>query len=91
MSGMEYIKQEPFCALHENDNKPANIKRHDGIQSLFMEQLHDTSIKSELTIEESKPIIEELVALIPVMQQESKALPEVRSSSVPNTCSYQYV
>jgi hypothetical protein len=88
--GTKYIKPEPFCSLDENDNKPANISRHDGMQSPFMEEIHDTDMKSELSIEEWKPVLKELVGIAPVTLQEHRASPMVRYGLIPNAgiCSF---
>lgn len=81
---MQYIKQEPFSSLDENDNEPANISGLERKQSLVMEQTCDIDIKSELPIEESKPITKELVAFAPYTLQKGVTLPAVSCNLVLN-------
>ncbi|PNF18053.1 hypothetical protein B7P43_G06929 [Cryptotermes secundus] len=75
LDGMQYIKQEPFSSLDENDNEPSNISGLERKQSLVMEQACDIEMKSEPLLEESKPVIKEQVAIAPFTPQEGVALP----------------
>jgi hypothetical protein len=89
--GMQYIKQEPFSSLDENDNKPANISELGRKQSLLMEQTCDIDIKSELPLEESKPVLKELVAVALFTPQEGMVLPAVSFSVVLNISVYRTI
>jgi hypothetical protein len=78
---MQFFKQEPFSLHDENDKKPLQISRLEGVHFPVSEQAHDTDIKSEVPLEDCKPVLEELVAVAPDTLQEGRALPEVSCSS----------
>jgi hypothetical protein len=63
--GMQFLKQEPFNSHDENDKKPLQISRLEGACYPFIEQTHDTDIKSEVPLEDCKPMLKELVAVAP--------------------------
>ena len=85
---MQFFKQEPFSS-HENDKKPLEISRLEGPRSPFREQAHDTDIKSEVSLEDCKPVLKELVAVAPDTLKEVRALPEVSCSSFHNISAYR--
>jgi hypothetical protein len=71
--GMQYIKQEPCSLLNEYDNKPANLSGLDIKQPMLMGQTCDADVKSELPLEESKPVIKNLVEFAPFTPWECMA------------------
>lgn len=75
LDGMQYIKQEPCSSLDENVDNPVNIPEVERKQCLVTEHTCDIDIKSELSLEESKPVIKELVAVAQFTLQESVGLP----------------
>lgn len=86
---MQFFKQEPFISYNENDKEPLQISGLEGARSLFSEQAHDTDIKSEVPLEDCKPVVKELVAVAPDTLQEGRALPEVSCSSFHNISAYR--
>jgi hypothetical protein len=86
---MQFFKQEPFSSHDEDDKKPLQISRLEGARSLSSEQGHDTEIKSEVPLEDCKPVLKELVAVAPDTLKESRALPEVSCSSFHNISAYR--
>jgi len=86
---MQFFKQEPFSSHDENDTKPLQISRLEGACSPFIEQAPDTDIKSEVPLEDCKPVLKELVAVAPDTLQEGRALPEVSCSSFHNISAYR--
>jgi hypothetical protein len=86
--GMQYVKQEPFSSLDENDDNPSNNPKVKKKQCLVTEQTCDIDMKSELSIEESKPVIKELVAVAKFTPQEGVALPAVSFNIVLNISVY---
>jgi hypothetical protein len=77
LAGLHCKKEDPFSSLDENDNELANISGLERKQSLVMEQKCDIDIKYELPLEESKPLIKQLVAFAPFTPQKCVALPAV--------------
>jgi len=86
---MQFFKQEPFSSHDENDKKPLQISRLEGTRSPFNEQAHDTEVKSEVPLEDCKPVLKELVAVAPDTLQEGRSLPEVSCSSFRNISAYR--
>ena len=87
--GTQFFKQEPFSSHDENDKKPVQISRLEGAHFPFREQAHDIDIKSEVPLEDCKPVLKELVAVAPDTLQEGRGLPEVSCSSVCNISAYR--
>jgi len=86
---MQFFKQEPFSSHDENDKKPLQISRLEGSCSPFNEKALETDIKSEVPLEDCKPVLKELVAVAPDTLQEGRALPEVSCSSFHNISDYR--
>lgn len=87
--GLQFFKQEPFNSHDENDKKPLQISRPEGACSPFSEKAHDTDIKSEVPLEDCKPVLKELVAVAPHTLQEGRTLSEVSCSSFLNISAYK--
>lgn len=83
------FKQEPFSSPDENDRKPVQISKLEGVQTLFKEKAHDTDIKCEIPVEDCKPVLKDLVAVVPNTPLEGWALPEVSCSLVLNISAYR--
>jgi hypothetical protein len=86
---MQFFKQEPFSSLDENDKNLVQISRLERVRSPFRDQAHVTDIKSEVPVEDCKPVLKELVAVAPDTLQKDRALPEVSYSSVHNISAYR--
>jgi hypothetical protein len=88
---MQYIKQEPFSSLHENDDDPANIPEVERKQCVVTEQTCDIVMESVISIEEFKPVEKELVAVTKCRPQEGVPLLAVSFNVVLNISVYRTI
>jgi hypothetical protein len=89
--GLQPIKQEPFSSLDENDDNPSKMPEVERKQCLFTEQTYDIDMKSEISIEEHKPVIKEEVAFAKFTPQEGVALPAVSFNVILNISVYRTI